>query len=61
MNIQTEGMHAAEHVGRGMELAHPLWDPTLPALPRVHHLGSSPNTTIFEFLWRFHHVSIINH
>ena len=51
MNIQMEGMCRARYVGASL--------PSGRALPQ-HHVEVSQNPVLWGFLWRFHHVGMID-
>ena len=53
--------HTGQGVWEGHGASTPFWPAALPALPRVHQLGSSPNSMLLRFLWRLHHVGVIDH
>ena len=56
MNIQMEGMCRARYVGASL--------PSGRALPQHHvfiNVEVSQNPVLWGFLWRFHHVGMIDH
>ena len=64
MNSQIEEIHRVKS-GRiwstGASVTMELECITLLVLGCVHRLESSLNPILLEFLWRFHHLGIIDH
>jgi len=61
MNIQMEGMHRQD-CRKGMWSSCAFSGYTIfPEPPRVHHAESSPNPMLWGFLWRLHHVGMMNY